>query len=1109
MEKKNQKKLTFAMAMLWIALMLPLSASASLPSDKKVTLNAKSVSVEDVFKQIKQQSGLNFVFSSDLAKTWPKVTIRATKKPVEDVIGQVVGLIGCSYEVKGNIVTITPQKVSGRERTIKGIVRDDSGEPLMGVPVCIGETRVCTVTDDEGFYTFKIPVESTMLKFSYVGLSTEYVQIPQGNADLNRDIVLRSDNQIGEVVVTGIFKKAKESYTGAVSEISKEKLEMYKGTNLLQTLKNIDASINFPINNAAGSNPNVLPNLNIRGSSSLPMSVEEFNQNVSHTVNTPLIIMDGFEISLQKLMDYNDEQIESINILKDAAATAIYGSRGANGVIVVISKTPKMGKLRVTAKAGLSLEIPDLSSYNLLNAKEKLLLEDAIGLYTQLYYPAENVDLRKYYSERMEAVAEGTDIDWLSKPLRNGVGQRYNIQLDGGANEFRWGASLGYNDVEGAMKGSTRRTLTGDITLMYNIKNLSFRNYSTITSNQAKESKYGSFQTYVDQQPYNNPYDEEGNLVKGFYNLAHSSVLVGNPLYDASLNSFNKSNYLEFINNFSVEWLITEGLRLRGKIGISTRNNTSDVFLPAEHSSFNGYTSTETVLRKGNYTYGTGSSTLLSGDLTLSYTKTLADKHQIYVGANYSISEQKTDSKSFRAEGYSNEDLSTIGNALQYEQNGRPSSSENTVRMVGLTGNANYTYDNRYYVDLSYRVDGSSKFGSDKRFAPFWSAGIGWNLHNEKFLRENKIFNNLRLKASYGVTGSQDFTSESTYTTYQYLATNRYVGWSTAAMMGLGNSELTWQETKQVNLGLEFGLFKNRINGQVDVYSKKTGNLLSSMDLPLSVGFPSYISNIGEMKNTGVEASLNVYLIRDYERKFNWMIGGQFVYDKNEITKLSDAVIKQNEQYMNQNVEVTNLFYVGKPMNAIYAVRSLGIDPSTGNEVYLDKDGNITNTWRASDKVYLGPSQPLYRGNFNTMVMWKDFTLNVSFAYHWGGKMYNTTLRDRVEITRYTIGTKNVDARVLSDRWMNKGDNTFFPNFTDATIRSTSRYVFNDRLLQLQSVSLQYRWNTKWLQDMTKLESVIFAINSSDLFHWSSVKMERGTNYPYARNIQGSVTVTF
>ena len=281
------------------------------------------------------------------------------------------------------------------------------------------------------------------------------------------------------------------------------------------------------------------------------------------------------------------------------------------------------------------------------------------------------------------------------------------------------------------------------------------------------------------------------------------------------------------------------------------------------------------------------------------------------------------------------------------------------------------------------------------------------------------------------------------------------------------------------------------------------------MDLPLSTGFSSYVANIGEMSNHGFEASVNAYIIRDTKRRFNWMIGAQMVYDKNKITRLSDAIKAQNEKYLEQNVEVSNLFYEGRPLNSIYAVQSLGIDPSTGEEVYLDKNGNVTSTWNASDKVYLGSSQPLYRGNFRTMVMWKDLTLNVSFGYHWGGKMYNSTLRDRVEVSTGTIAAKNVDRRVLSDRWMQPGDNTFFRGFTYNNTRATSRYVFDDRLLTLQSVSLQYRWNTEWLRNNTGLESILFAVNANDLFYWSSVKYERGTSYPYARNIQGTVTFTF
>ena len=1020
------------------------------------------------------------------------------------------------YTVNGKFVNIVKGRKdadkaeSGKIQTVGGYVYDaKTKEPVIGAQVKVLGSNVVTVTDINGAFSFDYYLTGgQQLQVSYMGMQTKTVPLKK-----QMTIALEEDTKtLKDVVVTGIFRKAKESYTGAVTTVGKEKLELYRGSNLLQTLKNVDASLNFPINNAAGSNPNVLPNLNIRGSSTLPMNVEEFNENAAQTVNTPLIILDGFEITLTKLMDYNDDQIESINILKDAAATAIYGSRGANGVIVVVTKQPKEGKLRVTAKAGLSLEIPDLSTYHLLNASQKLQLEKAVGLYDPNYLD-DKIRYASYYNERLQNVLNGVDIDWLHKPVRTGVGQNYNVRLDGGASAFRWAASLGYNDVQGAMKGSNRKNVNGDITLMYSVNNLIFRNYTSVTSNHAKESKYGSFQDYVNMEPYDNPYDANGNLVKTFYDYSHSSSLIGNPLYDASLNTINKSEYFTFINNFSVEWQILEGLRLRAKLGVTTTRNSSDYFLPAEHSYFTSteYQTASGQLRKGMYTYGTGNDNLLSADVTASYTRTFAEKHQLYVGVDYSISHENAYAYSFTAEGFSNADLSLISNASQYKLNSTPTGDRTTTRLVGLTGNANYTYDNRYYIDLSYRVDGSSKFGSDKRFAPFWSAGIGWNIHREHFMKNQHIFSNLRLKASYGVTGTQDFTTENAYTTYQYSNGNRYLTWAAATMMGLGNAALTWQKTKEVNVGTEIGVLDNRIMAEFNYYNKTTSNLLSAMDLPLSSGFSSYTANVGKMRNQGFEASLNAYIIRDSEKQFNWMVGGQMVYNTNKIIKLSDAIKNQNEQYLAQDVDVSNLFYEGRPLNAIYAVRSAGIDPSTGQEVFYDRSGNLTSTWSASDKVYLGPSQALYRGNFRTMVMWRGFTFNVSFGYHWGGKQYNSTLRDRVEVSRTTIGRQNVDERVLSARWMKPGDVTFFRNFNDAdaTIHATSRYVFDDRVLELQSMSLQYRWNNEWLRHNTGLESLVFAVNASDLFYWSSVRYERGTSYPYARNVQGTITLTF
>lgn len=1132
MKKTNQHKrgLVFVVMMLMGLMSLaPRAVAQNAAQQRLVTINVKQASAEDVFGHIQKQTGLSFLYSAELAKSWPKISVNIQQRPALDAVAEVAGLLLCSFEAKGNIVTITPQFRSGRERMVEGHVRDEQGEPLAGVPVCIGETRVCTVTDAEGMYTFPIPVERTTLKFTYVGMDNEYVVIPAGNGRIKRDVVMHSGKQLGDVVVTGIFRKARESYTGSVSTITSDQLEQFRGANLLQTLKNVDASINFSIDNINGSNPNNLPNINIRGTSSLPMSVEEFNAGEASNPNTPLIIMDGFEISLTKLMDYNDEEIESINILKDAAATAIYGSRGANGVIVVVSKQPEAGKLRVNVEAGLTLEVPDLTSYHMLNAKDKLEVERRAGLYEKDYYMSTNSSLSdilfsQAYNNRLRDVLSGVDTDWLSKPLRTGVGQRYTVRLEGGSKEFRWAADAQYKDTQGAMKDSHRRNFTGAITLIYKYKNLTFRNYTSVGINNGQESPYGTFSDYVKQQPYNAPYDAEGNLRKFFDPFYAFAAKPENPLYNATLGSFNKTNYQELTNNFAIDWQILPELTLRGQFGISKNDSESNFFRSPEDTYYDAtnnaeYASGEGFLRRGYYRYGNGKTLSYNADVTLSYNKIFADVHSLYAGANWSMRQSNYDNFTAAFEGIANDDQAKIGNARQYAQDEMPYGSNTKTRMFGITANVNYTYNSKYYVDLSYRIDGNSSYGSEKKYASFWSTGIGWNLHNEEFLKPIKQINMLRLKASYGETGAASGAAETdAYTYYRYVTDNRYMMWTGSVLGGFGNPNLSWQTTKEFNIGTEFGLLDNRIRGTFEFYTKHTNNLLSTMDMPLSMGFNSYRANIGEVQNKGFEAALQGYVIRDRARQLNWLIGAQLVYNHNEIIKLSQAIKDQTEAYMlkdalNGNTDtgsgIQNLFYEGKPQNAIYAVRSLGIDPSTGKEIFLDKDGNITDVWKESDKVYCGSADPKFRGNLNTMVQWRDFTLNLSFGYYWGGKMYNATLRDRVEVTKNTLMTQNVDERVLTSRWYQPGDAVFFSKLSNTQTKATSRYVMDNNVLELQSISLQYKLKNDWLLKNAKLQTVIFQVNMNDLFHWGSIKMERGTSYPFARNIQGSIKLMF
>ena len=1107
-----RKKLVFMLMLVMAITALPLHAQNA---GAKLTMSFDNEPLSQVFLRLEQSSTYKFLFTYDDVNKY-KVTGKMRNATVLEIVDFALKNTPLEYNVNGKFINVTLKSDKNRQgsaslRTYGGYVFDENNEPVIGAQVkVVGDgvpSNVVTVTDLNGAFSFDYAFTGQpQVQISYVGLQTVTLPLRQG-----MKVIMKEDSKaLGEVVVTGIFRKAKESYTGSVSTITSDQLEMYRGQNLLQTLKNVDASINFAVNNIMGSNPNNLPSINIRGNASVPTDLKEFNEENRNSANTPLIILDGFEITLERLMDYNDEEIETINILKDAAATAIYGSRGANGVIVVSTKKPEAGRLRVSAEAGMVVEVPDLTSYHLLNASQKLELEKQIGAYSDPNASTYN-RLQGVYNERRRAVASGVDTDWLAKPLRTGLGQEYKLRLEGGSKEFRWGASASYKETAGAMKDSNRKVFNGGITLLYQLKNVTFRNYTNVGITNSRESKYGTFSDYVTMEPYDSPYDENGVMNRTFRWGVNSST-IANPLYDATLNSFDKSEYQNLSNQFSIEWRPVEEFIFRGQLGLTTQRSSSDKFVSPYSGKFRSqeYTSEEGMLRKGTYDYGTGRSNTIEANLTASYNKTFADVHSLYAGLDWSITQSKSSNYFFAMEGFSTDRITSMATAQQYAEGSVPSGSENFYRRMGITGNLNYTYDNRYYADFSYRMDGNSNFGSDKKFAPFWSAGIGWSLHNEKYFKAHQdVVNQLRLKLSYGQTGTQLTSRTGAISTYQYVTSARYLSWAGAQLQGWGNTNLTWQKTDEFNAGLEFGLWNNRVKGTFDIYTKKTSDLLSNMDLPLSTGFSNYLANVGEVENKGWEATASVYVIRDRRRDFNWILSGQLVYNKNKITKLSADIEAQNQAYLNEGVEVAKLMTVGRPTNAIYGVRSHGIDPSTGDEIFVDRNGNLVSEWSAKDIVYLGDADPSYRGIISSLLRWKGWSLNLSFSCYWGGQVYNSTLRDRVEILYARIPETNVDERVLLNRWMKPGDVTQFKGITNGYTRASSRFVQDDRVLEFQSASLQYKWDSKYLKDVLNLQSIIFAINANDLYHWGSVKMERGTSYPYARNIIGSVKLLF
>ena len=1089
-----------------------LSATAkTIAQEQVISLNLKNVTYLELFNELHRQTGVRFLYSSDQLENLSRIDVVADRKKMREVLEDALKETSLTCVFEEDMVMLRErQQQQVSELVVKGLVTDTKKQPLPGVTVMIKGTSLGTVTDAEGHYVLTIPQrDELVLVFSFVGMNSREVTY-KGEKELNVELEEKIA-EMDEVVVTGIFQKSQASFTGSATTVTAKELQQFGNRNLLQSLHNIDPSINIIENNAFGSNPNRLPEVQIRGNSSIP-NVDELKDQTRVDLNTPLIVLDGFETTLQKLIDINENEVETLTILKDASATAIYGSRGANGVIVITTKKPAMGQLRVSYKGDVNIEIPDLTGYDLLEAREKLELEKRVGLYSKPSNPDQDWRLQRYYSYLLDEVNSEVNTYWLSKPLQTSVGQRHALKVEGGDKSFRYSASLQWNDIRGVMKESYRKTFNGAIQLSYYWKNLKFSNNLMISAGKRQESPYGDFSEYAKMNPYWRTHDENGKIMKRLGNSGESdyafrwSRLPVNPLYNATLNTYDRGNNTDITNNFMLEWKVLETLDLRGRFGITKNTDETRVFKPADHTDFADY-SEDDMFRKGTYAYGISNSFSYEGSLNLAYHQSFG-KHLLVAGVDVNLREGRSRSSSFKAEGFTNENFDDISSALQYEKNGKPSGAESTVRSVGFTGNVNYTYDNRYFADLSGRMDGSSQFGSNKRFAPFWAVGIGWNMHNESFLKEVSWVNMLKLRFSVGTSGSQHFNAYQAIQTYRYFLDDKYYAWNGSSLIAMGNPDLKWQQKRDYNIGLDVKLWDNRITIGGDFYIAKTNDLISTLTLPAANGFTTYIENIGSLKNTGYELRLSAYVLR--KDQMSWSVSLAGIHNKNKIVEVSQALLDaqnaiESEDLVNPNVQ----FRPGYSSNTIWTVRSAGIDPGTGKEVFISRDGNRTYNWSASDIVATGVSDPKLEGNISSMFRYKGLSLNVSFGYRFGGQIYNSTLANKVEVSKTAIGW-NVDARVFHDRWKNIGDQASFKGLDDFTpTNKTSRFVQDETTFRCQNMTLQYELKSQALNKLLGIDYCLFSASTSDLFYISTVKRERGTSYPFSRQFSLGVNVVF
>ena len=592
--------------------------------------------------------------------------------------------------------------------------------------------------------------------------------------------------------------------------------------------------------------------------------------------------------------------------------------------------------------------------------------------------------MQRAYNWRLANIREGVNTYWLDKPLNSlTVAHKHSLRLDGGNDYIRYAMEVNYNNTPGVMKESGRERLGLGLELQYIYKNLTFRNQLNYSRVKATNSPYGSFSEYTRLNPYVKYKDEDGNYIYELEaedrrsNTGSYKFFIYNPLYNTTLDVRDESRYNDLTNLFGIDWQIIEGLRLKGSFSFTLQNTSADVFKPAKHTDFATYTGDD-FDRRGSYSASRGDVFDYDASLVLSYFWQ-ANKHVINANLGWNAKQSRTKEFSVMAEGFPNERLDYISFATQYQKNGSPSGNEYTSRLVGFLGNLNYSWDERYLFDLSFREDASSQFGADKRWAPFWSAGLGWNLHNEHFMEGVDWLQQFKIRGSYGLTGSQNYDPYQAITTYEYLTQDRYHFAVGAIAKAMGNRNLAWQRTWQQNYGLDLTLWKNRIDISADYYIKTSKDVLTAVTLAPSLGFSSYMDNLGEVENRGYELSLRATLIRDQSKKIFWSVNGSAIHNKNKLLKISNALKAYNETSDSEldkepntdgkksEVNRPRVRYVeGASMNSIWVNHSLGIDPATGKEIFVARNGDLVTDWSSANYVIGGCTDSKVEGTFGS-----------------------------------------------------------------------------------------------------------------------------------------------
>lgn len=1067
---------------------------------QSVTIKKQNASLEEVIWELKQMTRFYFMYSDHEIAAVKGLNLDEQNKDISEVLGKCLEGTGLTYVKTNNAIVIKkaaptslPQAVV---RQVTGRVTDESGNPLPGVAVVIEGTTVGVATDIDGNFRMDCPADgNVVLQFSFVGMR------PYKLALENRKevyVVMKEDvSKLDEVVVVGYGTAKAKDMTGSVSRLGETEIKNAPmGASVQSMLQGRSPGVNVMISSASPTAP---ISVIIRGASSLSGDCQ------------PLWVIDGVPQYVNgtsgdinnTLYNLNLTDVESIDILKDASGTAIYGSRAANGVVIVTTKRGKEGaKPTIEFSARYGVQMINNNKFGVLNAsqykqlsmaalRENIMTEGGLNYFVKKYVDVDKFNTlvntsqlsHEYLSDELlqsvlkEDAYQAGDTDWWKLMTQNAATQQYDLSLRGGTKQSNYYLSFFYKDQEGVVKGSDSRTFGGRLNFESSIREVLKLGLNLEASSRKADNKDQMTENILYMRPDLPPYNEDGSINQ-------VSQYIENPLI--TLKNRNRGYGRNISASAFLEWTILEGLKLRTTGTVNYGEAKSDQF---ERSFYEGVKNSRILGEQESYVY--------VWENTLTWFKTFG-KHDIQAVGGFST--EKSESKSMTAQGMDFPDddiLIDLGSAANKSY---MSSSDVSNALVSAFARVNYKFNNRYLLTATFRTDGSSRFGPDNRWGFFPSAAAGWLISEESFMKGIQDYvPYLKLRFSIGKTGSQNLGN---YDWRTLVASGDYDGKPGILPSRLGNDVLQWESQTQIDLGVDYGLWKERVRGSLGIYQKKVDNLLYNRPVPTSSSFTSLKQNIGSIRNQGIEFDVKVDILN--REDLTWDVNFNIARNVSKLMKLNGV-----DDYFSGNGD-NKYFRIeeGKKLGTFYGYKSANrlvksmeemvalqmIDPVTGKIVNyrdaqerpgddlivdLNGDGKI-NT---EDQTILGDANPDFFGGFGTTLYWKGFMVSAIFSYSYGG--------DRVYLQeKKTAGDLNsfnsLDLVLNSWTLGNQGDFPRVSYYGDgANDIYSDRYLHDASFLRLSALNVTYRLPQHLLKNSI-VQGIELSAQATNLFTLTS-----------------------